>query len=272
MRLGLLLATASAIAATPAVALLLLAATGAAAAGPALVGVLAVALASVLLALLWAHDMERLAEAVRYALRGEQSRPRPCRGGRAAAAGAARSARDRAAGAHAGGARGAGRPGAARHRGDHRPPARPAAGARRRPRRAPRQRRRPRRVRRTTSPPCCAIPACAAPSTAPSRRGRRRSPTSACSVPVARELQATVLPLDPPLPDGGAGDRGAVGPLARARGGAHARRLRRQCQPRTAHAAGQPDRLHRRRCKARPPTIRRRSNASSASWPSRRSA
>ena len=68
MRLGLLLATASAIAATPVIALLLLAATGTAATGPTLIALLAVTLASLLLALLWAHDIDRLAEAVRCAL------------------------------------------------------------------------------------------------------------------------------------------------------------------------------------------------------------
>ena len=39
--------------------------------------------------------------------------------------------------------------------------------------------------------------------------------------------------------------RGAVRSLARTRGRAHARRFRRQCQPRAAHAAGLADRLHR---------------------------
>ncbi len=68
MRVGLLFATAGAVAAAPALALLLLAATGAAATGPALLALLAVALASLLLALLWVHDMDRLAQAVRYAL------------------------------------------------------------------------------------------------------------------------------------------------------------------------------------------------------------
>ena len=68
MRVGLLLATAGSIAAAPAAALLLLAATGAAEAGPALAALLAVALVSLLLALLWVSDMDRLTEAVRYAL------------------------------------------------------------------------------------------------------------------------------------------------------------------------------------------------------------
>ena len=68
MRVGMLLAAACSIAAVPASALLLLAATGAAAVGPALAALLATLLASLLVALLWVRDMERLAEAVRYAL------------------------------------------------------------------------------------------------------------------------------------------------------------------------------------------------------------
>ncbi len=68
MRVGLLLATAAAIGATPAVALLLLAVTGAARAGPALLALAAVLLAALLLAALWARDMERLAETVRHAM------------------------------------------------------------------------------------------------------------------------------------------------------------------------------------------------------------
>jgi two-component system phosphate regulon sensor histidine kinase PhoR len=68
MRPGLLLGTAAAIAAAPTVALLLLTATHAAAPGPALAALGAVWLAGLLLALVWVHDMERLAETVRHAL------------------------------------------------------------------------------------------------------------------------------------------------------------------------------------------------------------
>ena len=68
MRVGLLLGTVSALAATPVLALLLLALTGAAAAGPAIAAIAAVLVASLLLALLFVRDMEQLAEAVRSAL------------------------------------------------------------------------------------------------------------------------------------------------------------------------------------------------------------
>ncbi len=68
MRVGLLLGTAGAIAATPAAALLLLAATGAARTGPALIALAAVLLACLLLALIWVRDMERLAETLRHAM------------------------------------------------------------------------------------------------------------------------------------------------------------------------------------------------------------
>jgi two-component system phosphate regulon sensor histidine kinase PhoR len=69
MRLGLLLGTATLIAATPTLALLLLLPGGGGAA-PGRVGVALVAvwLASLALALLWVRDMARLAEAVRHAL------------------------------------------------------------------------------------------------------------------------------------------------------------------------------------------------------------
>ncbi|HET9019043.1 MAG TPA: ATP-binding protein [Acetobacteraceae bacterium] len=67
MRVGLLLGTTTLLAATPVLALLLLALTGAAAAGPALLAALAVVLASLLIALVFVQDMESLAEAVRHA-------------------------------------------------------------------------------------------------------------------------------------------------------------------------------------------------------------
>ena len=78
-----------------------------------------------------------------------------------------------------------------------------------------------------------------------SPRATCRAPSWSLPVPVPRELQATVVPMDPPLADGGRGRGGAVGPHPRARHRAHARRLRRQCQPRAAHAARLADRLHR---------------------------
>ncbi len=70
MRPGLLLATAALLAAVPALCLVLLAASGAAAPGPVLAALLAVGLASLLLALAFVRDMELLAEAVRGALGG----------------------------------------------------------------------------------------------------------------------------------------------------------------------------------------------------------
>ena len=68
MRAGLLLVTAALIAATPTLALLLLLATGTAAVGPALAALAAVLLASLLLALVVVRDLARLTEAVRHAL------------------------------------------------------------------------------------------------------------------------------------------------------------------------------------------------------------
>jgi two-component system phosphate regulon sensor histidine kinase PhoR len=68
MRWGLLLGTTAAIAATPAIVLLALIASGTAATGPALAGLVLIGLVSLLLAALWVRDMERLAEAVRNAL------------------------------------------------------------------------------------------------------------------------------------------------------------------------------------------------------------
>ena len=67
MRGGLFFATAALLAGTPVFALALLAVTGAADAGPALVAILAVLGASLLLALVFVRDMEGLADAVRYA-------------------------------------------------------------------------------------------------------------------------------------------------------------------------------------------------------------
>ena len=67
MRAGLLLATTGAIGGIPVLALLLLVVTGAADAGPALLAIGAVLAASVTLAWLWVRDMGRLAETLRHA-------------------------------------------------------------------------------------------------------------------------------------------------------------------------------------------------------------
>jgi two-component system phosphate regulon sensor histidine kinase PhoR len=67
MRPTLLLGTIAAIAAVPVAALLLLLATGAASAGPVLAAIAAVLLAALVLAAIWAHDIELLNETLRYA-------------------------------------------------------------------------------------------------------------------------------------------------------------------------------------------------------------
>jgi two-component system, OmpR family, phosphate regulon sensor histidine kinase PhoR len=67
MRPWLWLAAAAAMAAVPVAALLLLLLTGAAAAGPALLGIAAVLLSSAVLAAIWARDIELLAETLRHA-------------------------------------------------------------------------------------------------------------------------------------------------------------------------------------------------------------
>jgi two-component system, OmpR family, phosphate regulon sensor histidine kinase PhoR len=68
MRSGLLIGTVAAIGAVPCAVLLLLIATGAAAAGPALLGLAAVLVAAAGLGLIWVWDMERLAETLRHAV------------------------------------------------------------------------------------------------------------------------------------------------------------------------------------------------------------
>ncbi len=68
MRPGLLLTTLAAIAGAPVLVLLLLIATGTAAPGPALAGLVLVLLAAAALALVWVWDMERLAATLRHAL------------------------------------------------------------------------------------------------------------------------------------------------------------------------------------------------------------
>jgi two-component system phosphate regulon sensor histidine kinase PhoR len=68
MKSGLLLGTLAAIGAVPAAVLLGLIALGAAAPGPALAGLALVLLAAAALALVWVWDMERLAETLRHAL------------------------------------------------------------------------------------------------------------------------------------------------------------------------------------------------------------
>ncbi len=67
MRAGLLLGAAAAVGGVPVLALLVLALTGAAAAGPALVAAVLVMLSAVLVALVFVWDMERLAETLRQA-------------------------------------------------------------------------------------------------------------------------------------------------------------------------------------------------------------
>ena len=68
MRAGVLFGAAAAIAAVPALALLLLAATGAAATGPALLALAATLLAALVLAAVFARDLELLAETLRHAV------------------------------------------------------------------------------------------------------------------------------------------------------------------------------------------------------------